>query len=272
MQSSPEVSGEYFSITGHILLWVPHYLCCMVVCAAIWQDLWNTLQHDGGGKYWNSIPNLFVTSVCFQIWRHSIEENVVGNVSNKVAYCWYHQELVCWCHLSAPRDWVQGSSHGRKLHWRHGGFQGNKIFFMHHTFCHHCILNVCKSAMLMNCHKSHIELYVSKQVNQYVRLRLKIEQCYGMDTYCTLYYVPCKWHTRDDQKGSIILMSDVWFKVCMNFITVLSLRQYMVTYYIEGNSTVTSRIWVFLKCILERCFSCLVLYLPFIVSYCGTPC
>lgn len=150
MQSSLEVPGEYFSITGHILLWVLHYLCCMVVCAAIWRDLWNTLQHDGSGKYWNSIPNLFVTSVCFEIWRNSSEESVGGSVNNKVTHCWYHQELVCWCHLSAPRDWEQGSSHGRKLQWRHGDFQRNKSFFMHHTFCHHCLLDICKFAMLMN--------------------------------------------------------------------------------------------------------------------------
>lgn len=52
---------------------------------------------------------------------------------------------------------------------------------MHHTFCHHCLLNICKSAMPMNCHKSHIELYMSKQVDQYVRLVLRIEQCYGID-------------------------------------------------------------------------------------------
>lgn len=80
---------------------------------------------------------------------------------------------------------------------------------MHHTFCHHCLLNICKSAMLMNCHKSHIELYVSKQVDHYIRLMLRSEQCCGMDMCCTLYYVPCKWHTGGDQKGCIILISDV---------------------------------------------------------------
>ena len=104
----------------------------------------------------------------------------------------------------------------KKLHWRHGGFQWNNFFFMHHTFCHHCLLHICKSAMMMNCHISHIELYVSKQVDEYVRLMLRIEQCYGMDMCCSLYYVPWKWHTSDDQKGYIILISDVWFEVCMN--------------------------------------------------------
>jgi len=44
--------------------------------------------------------------------------------------------------------------------------------------------------MMMNCHISHIELYVSKQVDEYVRLMLRIEQCYGMDMCCSLYYVP----------------------------------------------------------------------------------
>jgi hypothetical protein len=63
---------------------------------------------------------------------------------------------------------------------------------------------------------NHILSCVSKQVDLYVRLMLRMEQCYGMDMYCTLYYVPCKWHTSIDQKGYIILVSDVWFEVCMN--------------------------------------------------------
>jgi len=134
-------------------------------------------------------------------------------VSSKVTYYGYQQELVYWCHLSAPRDCEQGSTHGRKLHWRHGGFQWNNLFFNAPHIWHHCLLNICKSAMLMNCHKSHIELYVSKQVDQYVRL---MEQCYGMDMCCILYYVPCKWHTAGDQKGCIILISYVLFEVCMN--------------------------------------------------------
>lgn len=52
---------------------------------------------------------------------------------------------------------------------------------------------------------------MSEQVDQYVQyvgLMLRIEQCYGMYMYCTLYYVPCKWHTSDAQKGCIF--SNVW--------------------------------------------------------------
>ena len=72
----------------------------------------------------------------------------------------------------------------------------------------------------------------------------------------------------------------VWILGWVFFECSTSVRQYQYCHsdnmwslnILKETPLVTLRTWIFLKCVLKRGFSCLVLYLLFIVSYCGTHC
>ena len=77
--------------------------------------------------------------------------------------------------------------------------------------------------------------------------------CVGLN-FCSLR-IGCAQKSEEDCRVFVLCM----FHLCLP-ISVLSLRRFMVAYYIEGNTTVTSRTWVFPKCILKKGVSrsCLV--------------